>query len=239
MMAENPTRFVPQRFRGAPLRALFTVGVLAAGACAAATGLPAPRSLINRSGARLQADPARMEVIDIWVRAQNENITVDPSFMIIATPATSETYPWDGLTVSGDTASVIFQQSAPDAAGILQLYGHFHLMKKMGRLDEFLPEGVDAEGRELEGYELEKAILSRVSDAWLYGRSLFDMSPYAPLDELMYAKENGYLEAFILTARPQEFREERRAWLDSAADASDRYRRWFQRTFEREPPGMR
>lgn len=208
-------------------------------ACVAATGLPAPRSLINRSGARLRADPARMAVIDVWVRAQNENITLDPSFWIISTPSTRETYPWDGLTVSGDTANVIFLQSAPDAVGILQLYGHFHLMKKMGRLDEFLPEGVDAEGRELEGYELEKAILSRVSDAWLYARSLFDMSPYAPLDELMYAKENGYLDAFILTARPEEFREERGAWLDSAADVSGEYRRWFQRTFEREPPGMR
>ncbi len=215
------------------------VGLLATSACAAATALPAPRSLINRSGARLQADPARMEVIDVWVRAQRENIVLDPSFWIGNTPSTDEVYPWDGLTVSGDTANVIFQQSAPDALQILELYGHFHLMKTMDRLDEFLPEAVDAEGRELEGYELEKAILSRVSDAWLYGRAVFDMSPYAPLDELMYAKENGYLEAFILTARPEEFREERRAWLDSAPDVSEEYRRWFQRTFEREPPGMR
>ncbi|MEE8148194.1 MAG: hypothetical protein V3T24_11360 [Longimicrobiales bacterium] len=104
----------------------------------------------------------------------------------------------------------------------------------MDRLAEWAPEAV-----ELEGYDLERAILSRVSDAWFYGRSVFDLAPYGPLDELMFAKENGYLDAFILTARADEFRDARRKWLDENPDGTEGYRTWFRETFERDPKGLR
>jgi hypothetical protein len=107
-------------------------------------------------------------------------------------------------------------------------------MDTMDRLDEVLPEAVDAEG-----YELERAILSRISDAWLYGRAVFDIPPYAPLDELLFSHENGYLDAFILTARPEEFEEGRAAWLQENPGREEEYRGWFLQTFEMEPPGLR
>ena len=90
-----------------------------------------------------------------------------------------------------------------------------------------------------EGYALERAILARVSDAWLYGRAVFDMPPYGPLDELLYSTEYGYLDAFILTARPEEFEGERREWLEANPAKEDEYRGWFAETFERAPPGLR
>ena len=107
-------------------------------------------------------------------------------------------------------------------------------MDKMDRLDEFLSEAVGADG-----YELERAILARVSDAWMYGRAVFDIPPYAPLDELLFSRENGYLDAFILTARPEEFEEERDAWLRENPGREEEYVRWFLETFETEPPGRR
>jgi hypothetical protein len=55
----------------------------------------------------------------------------------------------------------------------------------------------------------------------------------------MYANENGYLDAMILTARGDEFREERQAWLREDPEAQERYRKWFLTTFNREPPGLR
>jgi hypothetical protein len=105
-------------------------------------------------------------------------------------------------------------------------------MKRMGRLEEFLPEAFDAEG-----YELERAILARTADAWLYARALFDHAPYGPLDELLFSHENGYLDAFILTARPEEFDEERDTWLAENPGRAEEYARWFLATFETEPPG--
>jgi len=209
-------------------------GALAAGACAGAYSLPAPRPLVVRSGARVYADEARLDDIDIWVREHQENIVLDPSFLIVEKSSPEETYPWDGLTITGDTAEVLVYAAAPESGSILSFYGHFHLMDKMDRLDEFLPEAVGTEG-----YQLERAILARVSDAWMYGRAVFDIAPYAPLDELMFSHENGYLDAFILTARPEEFEEERDTWLRENPAQEQEFARWFVETFETEPPGRR
>ncbi len=189
-----------------------------------------------RSGARLTADHARMAVIDEWVREELTNIVEDPSFMISTQSVSDPVYPWEGFRFSadGDTAYVNLHAAAPDARTHYEIYAHLHMMKKMDRLDEWLP---DAEG--LEGYQLERAILVRVSDAWLYGRTIFDLAPYGPLDELIFANENGYLDAFILTARADDFREERRAWLDENPDATQEFREWFREIFERDPKGLR
>ena len=206
--------------------------VLAAGACVAGNTLPAPRPLVVRSGLRVVADEARISEIDVWVRAQQENIIIDPSFLILERRSGEEGYPWDGLRISGDTAEVQVYAGAPDTGSFMGFYGHFHMMDLMDRLDEFLPEAAGAEG-----YALERAILARVSDAWLYGRSAFDTPPYAPLDELLFSNENGYLDAFILTARPDEFEEARDMWRRDNPGQDEEYRQWFVDTFEREPPG--
>ena len=215
-------------------RAVLIAGALAAGACATGSMLPAARPLVVRSGARIYADQARLEEIDIWVREQQENIVIDPSFWIITKPTQEETYPWEGLRISRDTAEVLVYVAAPESGSFVSSYGHFHLMDRMNRLEEFLPEAVGAEG-----FELERAILARVSDAWLYGRSAFDFAPYGPLDQLLFSNENGYLDAFILTARPEEFEEERGRWLRENPGLEEEYSRWFLETFETEPPGRR
>ncbi|SVC32725.1 uncharacterized protein METZ01_LOCUS285579, partial [marine metagenome] len=48
-----------------------------------------------------------------------------------------------------------------------------------------------------------------------------------------------YLDAFILTARTDEFEEERKEWIEANPEGPDEYRQWFIETFEREPPGLR
>ena len=219
--------------RRRPWRAPVVALVMVAAACAAGTALPAPRTLVVRSGARIYAEEGRLSEIDIWVRNQQNNIVADPTFLVAEKRSSERTYPWDGLRISGDTAEVLVYAGAPDTGSFMAFYGHYHIMDVMDRLEEFLPEGVG-----LEGYELERAILARVSDAWLYGRAAFDTPPYGPLDELLFANENGFLDAFILTARPDEFEEARRAWERDSPGQAEEYRRWFVETFESEPPGL-
>jgi len=175
-----------------------------------------------------------LDEIDVWVREHLDNIALDPSFWMQFETTGEQTYPWEGLSIRGDTVEVLLYQAAPEALNFLYIYGHFHWMDKMNRLDEFLPEAVGAEG-----YGLERAILARLSDAWLYGRAVFDTPPYGPLDELLFASEAGYLDAFILTARPEEFEQERATWLRENPGQEAVYTRWFLETFETEPPGPR
>ena len=210
--------------------------VMGAGACAGGPAdLPDPRPLVIRTGARLHPEKPRLEEIDSWFRPQMENIEQDPTFLIETVVRDTPSYPWESLLIEGDTARIgVEGGKSPQSRTAYMIYAHLHLMKVMGRLDEFLPGAVGAEG-----YALERAILARVSDVWLYGRSVFDAEAYEPLEELIYATESGHLDGLILTARGDDFGEERRAWLQEDPEALERYRQWFVETFSREPPGLR
>lgn len=224
------------RFRALFSRATLVVATGLLGGCAAAApDIPDPRPLIIFSGARIRVDKERMKAINEWVTREQTNITDDPAFLVQTNFAVDEVYPWQGLEFAGsDTVKVRLDPRAQDARLVFEIYGHLHLMARMGRQEEWLPEAPAANG-----YDLERAILARISDAWLLGRSTFDTQPYAPLDELIYANENGYLDAFIFTARPDEFGEARARWAREKPGEAEAYRTWFMETFNREPPGLR
>jgi len=209
--------------------------LLLAAACGGHTPqIPDPRPIVNFNGARIHVERARMDSINEWVNREQDNITNDPTFMVETRPSVDEVYPWDRMEISNDTVRLYFDARAPDSRIPVETYGHLHLMAKMGRLQEFLPEAATATG-----FDLEKAILGRVADAWLLGRTVYDVSPYAPLDELIYARDAGYLDAFIFTARPDEFAEARAEWARENPGRAEEYRTWFRKTFNREPPGLR
>ena len=219
--------------RSRPLVLLAATALLLAG-CAAGGGLPSPRPIVVYSGARLRPEPARMTEIDRWVTEELDNIREDPSFWIISAPQEEPSLLWEGLEISNDTARIRYQGSAADVGPVYQIYAHLHLMSTMDRQGEWLPEAPAATG-----FALERAILKRTSDAWLYGRSVWAFTPNAVLDELVYAVEEGYLDAYILTARPDDFEEERTAWLAANENGLETYQDWFRETFDRPPPGLR
>ena len=121
MTSGSSSYSAPERHRRWRSRAVLIAGALAAGACAGTYSLPAPRPLVVRSGARVYADEARLDEIDIWVREHQENIVLDPSFLIAEKRSTEETYPWDGLTIIGDTAEVLVYAAAPESVTILAM----------------------------------------------------------------------------------------------------------------------
>jgi hypothetical protein len=182
----------------------------------------------------LRVDQERMNEINEWVTAEQANIQQDPSFWVISEPGDGDVYPWDGLRLSSDTVWVRTPTGAQDPQLVFQIYGHLHLMVTLGRQEEWLPEAPD-----VEGFALEQAILSRAADAWILGRAVYNTVPYGPLDELAYAKEAGFLEAFIFTARPGDFASARTDWARANPEEMERYREWFLETFNREPPGLR
>ena len=239
---------IPDLLFSGPSRRVLLLAVLSLALPACSKGpaeLPTPRPVVIRTGARLFADPERMKAIDAWFRPQMENIQNDPSFMIEIVWRDTPSYPWESLLLVADTAKIGVQQGFDDAGRIFEIYAHYHLMKEKGRIAEFLPGGEN-----LEGFSFERAVLARVvagsadcvaggADAWFLGRAVYLAVAFDPLEEILYANENGYLDAMILTARSDEFKEERQAWLKEDPEALERYRAWFLETFSREPPGLR
>lgn len=175
-----------------------------------------------------------MKEVNEWVVREQDDIVNDPSFLVVSDPVLEEVLPWDGMVLGRDSVTVRVPLGAPDTRLVFQIYGHLHLMVQMGQQEEWLPEAPDAVG-----YELERAIVDRVADAWILGRTVFDTAPYGPLDELAYAKDAGFLDAYIFTARPDEFGASRTEWARDNPGEVDQYREWFLETFNREPPGLR
>ena len=213
---------------GLALTALL-VPVLAA--CSSGAQLPTPRPLVVHSGARLTVDAERMAEVDVWVQDAVQTIQEDPTFLIEGIRSEEAGYPWEATTLEGDTARVELPSTAPDTWVPYRIYGFLHLMADDDRLEEWLPDAVGATG-----YELERAILARVADTWLYGRTVWDTAPFQPLDELIYARENGYLDPYLLTLRAEEFEDAREAWIEANPGRLAEYREWFRATFEEGPP---
>jgi len=160
-------------------------------------------------------------------------IVTDPSFMVLVEPLPRPAYPWETLEFRGDDTVRVAHEPTPDPALAYEVYGFLHLMRRQDRIDQWFPEAAD-----LEGYELERFILDRTADTWLLGRTVYDTQPYGPLDELIYVQDRGYLDEFILTARPEEFPDVREAYENERPDRFEEFEAWFRETFGRPPPGL-
>jgi hypothetical protein len=234
-MIPSPRALVPcpRRPRRAAAAALLVS--LFAGACGGTALLPPPRPLVVTSGARLNADPERLQETHDWMVPQIESIQEDPSFWLIGIRSEEDTYPWETLVINerADTVRYQYVRSNPDIDTPYSLYAHFHLMHRTGRLEPWLPEAASAEG-----YALERAIVARMADSWLLGRAIFDAQPHQRMDALIYAKEAGHLDAFLFTARPDEFQEAREVWLRQNPRGLEEYQAWFRQTLGGDPPGV-
>jgi hypothetical protein len=167
------------------------------------------------------------------LRPQLDHIGTSRRFLIRIVPVNLIRYPWDAIAFEGaDVVEVEIADVAPDAETPFLIYSHLRFLQEQGGIEEWAPE---AEG--LTGFELEKAILSRVSDVWLLGRSAFDTEPFGPMDELMYAREHGFLEDLILTTQRERFPVEAEAYWSGQQDRLREFVAWLERTFDREQPG--
>lgn len=230
-------RFVPRADR--PRTALeagcavLVVSMVLAACGGGEAALPAPRPLVVHSGARLQPDSAKLQEAYNWVSSAVQTIEQDPSFWVITDRVPEPSYPWQTLQViEPDSVHIGIESGVTDPLSTYRIYAFLHIMDALDRMVEWFPEA-----EELEGYELERFIVARTGDSWLLGRATFDTQPYRLLDELIYTQDRGYLDAFLLTARAEEFPAERAAFQEENPGRLEEFETWFRETFERDPPG--
>lgn len=219
---------------------LLVLGALAFPACASGPPeLPSPRPIIVFSGVRVHADSTEMLAVDRWTRRVQAEIGEDEELRMEVHREEHSDPPWEAVTFDGDEPVVVgIPRRAAEAETPYRIYAFLRYMDRRGDLDEWLPleEDEDVEVPQ-DAFERERAIVDRVAAVWLLGRAIFDTAPFSVLDELVYAREFGYLDAYILTARSEEFSEARELWLAEDPGAQEEYRDWFRDTFEGDPPG--
>jgi hypothetical protein len=192
---------------------------------------PEPRPILVYSGERIAPDAERMGEIESWLVPELERIDLDPDFLIRIEEESASSYPWDTVEIIADTAEVSLSSAAPDAQSPYLIYGYLKLMESWEELPEILPEAA-----EQNAYGVERAIVSRISDVWLLGRSVYDTRPFGPLDELVFSKESGYLEDFIFATQGERFAEEAAAYRAANPNRAAEYADWFSRIFMVEGP---
>lgn len=200
--------------------------------CAGQLPTPVPRSLVVYSGERIQPDGDRMAEVEAWLTPELDRINLDPSFLIRISAVQEQVYPWDSFEIVADTADLVLTDTAIDAEAPYLVYGYLRLMDSWGALAEVLPAAEGLSG----SYAIERFILQAVADIWLLGRSVFDTQPYAPLDELVYAREFGYLDEFIFATQGSRFSSENAAHQAENPGRQEDFRSWFRRTFEADGP---
>ena len=205
--------------------------LLALAACGGQMSALVPRSVVVYSGERIQPESERMAEVEAWLTPELDRINLDPAFLIRISPVREEVYPWDWLEIVADTADLVLTDTAIDAETPFLVYGYLRLMDARGALVEAYP---GTEG--LTGYPLERAILERVAEVWLLGRSVFDTQPYGPLDELLYAREFGYLDEFIFATQAGRFPSEEEAHRIENPGREEEFRFWFTDTFGSDGP---
>ncbi len=213
------------------VRFLRLVFLLALAGCGGQMPALAPRSIVVYSGERVLPESERMAEVEAWLTPELERINLDPAFLIRISPVREEVYPWDWLEIVADTADLVLTDTAIDAETPFLVYGYLRLMDAQGALNEVYPGTVG-----LTGYPLERAILERVAEVWLLGRSVFDTQPYGPLDELVYAREFDYLDEFIFATQAGRFPAEEEAYWTENPRREEEFRSWFRDTFESDEP---
>lgn len=151
----------------------------------------------------------------------------DSTVHVVAASAPRGTLPWQTLAVRGDTAAVALGDGGRVPASV---YAFLHLMWAQGRLEEWLP-GVQA-GPDADPFDAEARILEATSDAWLLMRSGYSAAPADALDELVFAREMGRLDAYVHVRRPDAFPERRAAWLAANPEAEAEYLAWYAEVFD-------
>lgn len=216
------------------------LGALALPACGGGPpDLPSPRPIVVFSGVRVHADSTEMLAVDRWTRRVQQEIGEREELGMDVARRDEAVLPWDAVTLETEgLVEVDVPRRSPESETPYRIYAFLHLMDRRGELEDWLPlnEEHDLEVPQDE-FAKEKAILDRVAAVWLLGRAIFDTAPFSLLDQLVYAREFNYLDAYILTARGDEFRDEREEWLTEDPGAQEEYRDWFRATFEEDPPG--
>ncbi len=214
-----------------PRRVLATALLISVAACSGQLPALQPRPIIVYSGERVQTNPERMAEVESWLTPQLERISLDPDFLIRLSAVAESGYPWDTIEITADTVDLDLATTGADAESVYLVYGYLRLLGEWGSLDEVVPAAAGQSE-----YGVERAILMRVADVWLLGRSVFSTAPYAPLDELVYAHEFGYLDEFIFATQADRFVDSAAAHRAEQPGSEAEFRTWFRQTFEADGP---
>lgn len=212
---------------------------LVLGALLALAAVPRPTAaqytIESRSGLALRFDREALLAMHDTTRALEENLETDPRVLYYTgygpearQDSAGEALPWNAIEVITDsTVALTFPSNLREAD---RAYSNYAVLRMQAvRSDPDVPcDSVFA--RERRAVEL-------FVDGWIVARTLFGGPPYAPLDELAFARAAGQLPGYILAHEDRQLGGCLRVIRRQREEAVAEYRRWRRSEYLGEDAG--
>jgi hypothetical protein len=213
---------IPPPARAAVLSAALLV--VSAGPLTAQYRLEAP------SGLTLEFSSTEVRAILDTTRALERNLQEDPRvlyFTLIGPSVEADSadaaYPWNAVEVRTDSVATILTPGNLREADRAYYNYAVTRMQLVRELDPDVPCD--------ELVEREIAAVSAFVDGWLSSRLLFGGLPFAPLDEVVFAREQGQLAGMLAAKGDRQLGACVAEWIASHPGAVEEYRSWRDARF--------
>jgi len=213
------------------MRALLRPGLLAVVAIACPVSASAQYSIGTETGDTVRFESEDLRAMLDTARALYADLQEDPRVGYI-TPAANPAgrqpvreqnpvaaYPWNAITVLDD--STVDVMSLPANLREADRAYYNYAVKRMR-----VVRGADPDVPCDSVLALEERVVDSFIDGWILSRTLFGGPPFAPLDELAFARRDGMLKPLIAGARDPQVGACAGEWADANPGRMQVYEAW-------------
>lgn len=196
--------------------------------------LPAPaaaqHALVSPAGDSLRFELPQLRTMLDTARALYADLQEDPRVLYslgfgprIEPSAPRRAYPWNAVIPQSD--SVVTVVTPGNLREADRAYHNYAVMRMR------VIRGTDPDDPCDELVARERTVLSSFVDGWILARTLFGGPPFAPLDELAFARDAGHLPALLAAYRDASVGACAATWAEDHPDAIAAYRQWRDEAF--------
>ena len=196
--------------------------------------LPAPaaaqHALVSPSGDSLTFARPELRTMLETARVLYADLEQDPHVLYslgfgprVEPSAPRPAYPWNAVVPQSDSVVNVITPGNLREAG--RAYYNYAVMRMR------TIRGGDPDDPCDELVEREEEVLSSFVDGWVLARTLFGGPPFAPLDELAFARDAGHLRALLASYRDASVGACTATWAEDHAELIAAYRGWRAEAF--------
>jgi hypothetical protein len=213
------------------MRALLTSWLLAAASIACTASALAQYSIGTESGDTVRFESEALRAMLDTARALYADLQEDPRVGYI-TPAANPAgrqpvreqnplaaYPWNAITVLDDSTVDVMNLPANLREADRAYYNY--AVKRMR-----VVRGADPDVPCDSLLALEEQVVDSFIDGWILSRTLYGGPPFAPLDELAFARRDGLLRPLLASARDPQVGACAAEWADHNPGRMQAYETW-------------
>lgn len=186
--------------------------------------------IVSPGGDTLGFSSAEVRAMLDTTRALRADLELDPKVMYtlgfvdrVAEAEPDSAYPWNAVRPRSDSVVVLYMP------GNLREADRAYENYAVARMHVIRERDPDAPCDSVVAWESD--VVSAFADGWIVARTLFGGPPFAPLDEIAFARASGHLAALVADRRDSWAGACAAEWASAHPGAVEAYRTWRETQF--------